>query len=184
MAILHMTAALKPNVHVFVLDTDYLFEETHQTRERATAALNLTNVQIYKPNLTHEEQAAEYGAALWMRNPDLCCDIRKVEPNRRARSPARPPGSPASAVTSPRGRSDVSHRRLEPEVRPYQDQPACPLDREGHLELHQPKTTFPTTPLLDHGFVSIGCFNCTVPGKQGRQGRWEGFDKDECGLHT
>ena len=42
----------------------------------------------------------------------------------------------------------------------------------------------PYNPLLDHGFVSIGCFNCTVPGKQGRQGRWEGFEKDECGLHT
>ena len=32
--------------------------------------------------------------------------------------------------------------------------------------------------------MSIGCYNCTVPGKQGRQGRWEGFGKDECGLHV
>jgi phosphoadenosine phosphosulfate reductase len=34
-AILHMVAALKPNVHVFVLDTDYLFEETHDTMRRS-----------------------------------------------------------------------------------------------------------------------------------------------------
>jgi phosphoadenosine phosphosulfate reductase len=42
----------------------------------------------------------------------------------------------------------------------------------------------PYNPLLDHGYVSIGCYNCTVPGVQGRAGRWAGFEKDECGLHT
>ena len=84
MALLHMTAALKPDVHVFVLDTDYLFEETQETRRRATEVLGLSNVQVYKPLVSHEEQAKQEGSALWMRDPDRCCDIRKVEPNRRA----------------------------------------------------------------------------------------------------
>jgi len=84
MAILHMVAALKPDVHVFVLDTDYLFEETHETMRRSVPALGLRNVQVYKPLLSHEEQAAKFGAALWMRDPDACCELRKVEPNRRA----------------------------------------------------------------------------------------------------
>ena len=48
MAILHMVAALKPNVHVFVLDTDYLFEETHETMRQSVPALGLTNMQVYK----------------------------------------------------------------------------------------------------------------------------------------
>jgi phosphoadenosine phosphosulfate reductase len=84
MAILHMVAKLKPNVHVFVLDTDYLFEETHETQRRSVDALGLTNVNVYKSALSHEAQASKYGSALWMRDPDLCCDIRKVEPNSRA----------------------------------------------------------------------------------------------------
>src|SRR3954453_2185642 len=48
MAILHMVAQLKPNVHVFVLDTEYLFEETQDTMRRSVPVLGLENVQIYK----------------------------------------------------------------------------------------------------------------------------------------
>ena len=84
MAILHMVAQLKPDVHVFVLDTDYLFEETHETMRKSIPALGLGNVNVYKSEMSHEEQAAKYGSALWMRDPDLCCEIRKIEPNRRA----------------------------------------------------------------------------------------------------
>ncbi len=182
MAILHMTAALKPNVHVFVLDTGYLFEETHETRERATAALGLSNVQVYRSKLTHEEQAAEHGAALWMRNPDLCCDLRKVEPNRRALE-----GKSAWIAGLRRdqsnGRADVpivarSERFGVVKINPLARW--TEKDTWDYLIKHET----PYNPLLDHGFVSIGCYNCTVPGKQGRQGRWEGFEKDECGLHT
>jgi phosphoadenosine phosphosulfate reductase len=84
MAILHMVAQLKPNVHVFVLDTDYLFEETNETMRKSIPAIGLQNVNVYKSKLTHEEQSAKYGSALWMRDPDLCCELRKVEPNTRA----------------------------------------------------------------------------------------------------
>src|SRR5262245_7902113 len=66
MAILHMAANLKPNVHVFVLDTDYLFEETQDTMRRSESALELENLNIYKSKLSHEEQASRYGSALWM----------------------------------------------------------------------------------------------------------------------
>ncbi len=182
MALLHMAAQLKPNVHVFVLDTDYLFEETHRTRERATAALGLANVQVYKSKLTHEEQSAEHGAALWMRDPDLCCDLRKVEPNQRALE-----GKSAWIAGL---RRDQSEGRSDVPIVAWNTRFGLiklnPLARWTEKETwdYIVKHDIPYNPLLDQGFVSIGCFNCTVPGKQGRQGRWEGFDKDECGLHT
>ena len=182
MAILHMTATLKPNVHVFVLDTGYLFEETHQTRERATAALGLSNVQVYQSQLTHEEQAAEHGAALWMRDPDRCCDLRKVEPNRRALA-----GKTAWIAGL---RRDQSNGRKSVPIVGWSERfdlvKINPLARWTEKDTwdYLLKHDVPYNPLLDHGFVSIGCYNCTVPGKQGRQGRWEGFEKDECGLHT
>ena len=40
----------------------------------------------------------------------------------------------------------------------------------------------PYNPLHDQGFASIGCVPCTVPGA-GREGRWAGTDRIECGLH-
>jgi phosphoadenosine phosphosulfate reductase len=41
----------------------------------------------------------------------------------------------------------------------------------------------PYHPLHDRGYASIGCATCTVPGT-GREGRWAGLDKTECGLHV
>jgi phosphoadenosine phosphosulfate reductase len=41
----------------------------------------------------------------------------------------------------------------------------------------------PYHPLHDQGYSSIGCATCTLPG-DGREGRWAGLDKTECGLHT
>jgi phosphoadenosine phosphosulfate reductase len=40
----------------------------------------------------------------------------------------------------------------------------------------------PYNPLHDSGYASIGCAPCTQPGN-GREGRWAGTDKTECGLH-
>ncbi len=182
MAILHMTAQLKPNVHVFVLDTDYLFEETHQTRERATTALGLSNVQVYRSKLTHEQQAAEHGAALWMRDPDLCCDLRKVEPNRRALD-GKTAWISGLRRDQSEGRSDVPIVAWNARFGLVKINPLARWTEHETWD-YLVKHEVPYNPLLDQGFVSIGCYNCTVPGKQGRQGRWEGFEKDECGLHT
>ncbi len=181
-AILHMVAQLKPDVHVFVLDTDYLFEETHESMRKTVDALALTNVQVYKSKLTHEEQAKQFGSALWMRDPDACCELRKVEPNRRALA-----GKTAWVSGL---RRDQSEGRA--------DTPIVSWNEKFGLVKVNPLATWteaktweyllahktPYNPLLDQGYTSIGCYNCTVPGVQGRAGRWQGFEKDECGLHT
>ena len=41
----------------------------------------------------------------------------------------------------------------------------------------------PYNPLHDQGYESIGCAPCTQPG-HGREGRWAGTDKTECGIHV
>jgi phosphoadenosine phosphosulfate reductase len=43
--------------------------------------------------------------------------------------------------------------------------------------------SLPYNPLHDQGYDSIGCMPCTAPGR-GREGRWAGSDKTECGLHV
>ena len=183
MALLHMTAALKPDVHVFMLDTDYLFEETHDTRRRAASHLGLTNVQVYKPLMSHEEQADQEGSALWMRDPDRCCDIRKVEPNLRAL------GDRSAWIAGLRrdqseGRTNIPIVAWNEKFNVVKVNPLANWD-EAAVWAYVMRNKVPYNSLLDRGYTSIGCYNCTVPGKQGRQGRWTDFDdKDECGLHT
>jgi phosphoadenosine phosphosulfate reductase len=45
------------------------------------------------------------------------------------------------------------------------------------------KHDLPYNPLHDQGYDSIGCTPCTLPGN-GRDGRWAGLDKTECGIHV
>jgi phosphoadenosine phosphosulfate reductase len=45
------------------------------------------------------------------------------------------------------------------------------------------KHDLPYHPLHDQGYASIGCAPCTQPG-EGREGRWAGSEKTECGIHV
>ena len=182
MAILHMVASLKPDVHVFVLDTDYLFEETHETMRRAVPALGLTNLQVYRSRLSHEAQAAQHGSALWMRDPDLCCELRKIEPNRRALE-GRTAWISGLRRDQSEGRADTPIVSWAPKFGVIKVNPLANWTERQTWE-YVVKHGIPYNPLLDQGYTSIGCYNCTVPGVQGRAGRWQGFEKDECGLHT
>jgi len=182
MAILHMVALRKPDVFVFVLDTDSLFEETYETMRRAVRELGLTNVHVFKPLLSHEEQAREYGAALWMRDPDRCCEIRKVEPNRRALA-GRSAWIAGLRRDQSEGRSTVPIVAWNEKFGVVKINPLANWTEQqtwAYIVRHR----VPYNPLLDRGYSSIGCYNCTVPGVPGRAGRWQGFAKDECGLHT
>ena len=181
-AILHMVAQLKPNVHVFVLDTDYLFEETHESMRQTVAALSLSNVQVYKSKLSHEEQAKQFGSALWMRDPDACCEIRKVEPNRRALE-GKDCWISGLRRDQSEGRADTPILSWNAKFGLLKVNPLANWT-EAQTWAYLLDNNTPYNPLLNQGYTSIGCYNCTVPGVQGRAGRWQGFEKDECGLHT
>ena len=74
--ILHMLSKIEPQTPVLTLDTGLLFPETLALigEVEARFGLNLTRI---KPELTIQEQAQLYGDALWERDPDRCCVIRK-----------------------------------------------------------------------------------------------------------
>jgi phosphoadenosine phosphosulfate reductase len=54
-------------------------------------------------------------------------------------------------------------------------------DRDVWRHIHA--RGLPYHQLHDRGYASIGCVPCTSPG-EGREGRWAGTDKIECGLHA
>ena len=83
-----MMLRINPRSVLFYLDTDFLFPETYAVRDRVIKHYQLQDEQIIhmKSALSPAEQAAQYGEGLWLRNPDQCCELRKIEPLTRVLS--------------------------------------------------------------------------------------------------
>src|SRR5690348_1752674 len=64
---------------VFTLDTDFLFPETYELILSIEDKYGIS-VERLRPRLNPESQARDFGDELWKRQPDLCCQMRKVEP--------------------------------------------------------------------------------------------------------
>ena len=184
MVLVDMIAAIEPRVEVFYLDTDFLFPETYQTRDRVIERYGIKPV-AYKSKLTPDGQARQHGDALWLSDPDLCCALRKVEPNQRALQGKR---AWVSGL-----RRDQAATRAETPVVQWDEKFGLvkinPLARwtEGDVWAYILKHEVPYNPLHDQNYPSLGCTYCTKavqPGDDPRSGRWQGLDKTECGLHV
>ena len=129
----HMATQINPDARFFYLDTDVLFEETYETRDRLAEHLGIDFDRFH--NLTLEEQAEQYGDELWNSDPDSCCGLRKVEPMRRALSSVdcwarrRPPRRLQQPLQD-------SEARLGQEIQPLEAEPPRGLVRARRLELH------------------------------------------------
>lgn len=185
MVLMDMVQRRRADTAVFYLDTSYLFPETYEMVERSRAHWPEAQIRGYTSPVTVEAQAAEHGEALWDRDSDLCCEIRKVEPNRRALA-----GKQAWISGL---RRDQSEERAETPAVQWDSKfglvkinPLIHWD-EKRLWAYIFANDVPYHPLHDQGYPSIGCTNCTravQPGEDPRAGRWAGQDKTECGLHT
>ena len=184
MVLVAMIAEIEPRVEVFYLDTDFLFPETYTTRDRVIERYGI-NVVGYKSQLTPEEQAEKYGDKLWLTNPDLCCGLRKVEPNRRALAGKR-------AWISGLRRDQATTRRDTPAVQWVNQLEVVKVNplvnwTEGDVWSYIVRNDVPYNPLHDRSYPSVSCTYCTQPVQAGddlRSGRWQGLDKTECGLHV
>jgi phosphoadenosine phosphosulfate reductase len=184
MVLIDMIAQIEPRVEVFYIDTGFLFPETYQLRDRVAERYGIHAV-AYKTELTPAAQAAKYGDKLWLSNPDLCCGLRKVEPNRRALAGKR-------AWISGLRRDQATTRRETPVVQwvnQFEIVKVNPLVNwtEGDVWSYIVRNDVPYNPLHDQNYPSVSCTHCTKPIQPGddlRAGRWQGFDKTECGLHV
>jgi len=177
--LLDMMLSLDPAARVFALDTHVLFPETYEVW-RAVERRYGIEVEVYQgPSLPR--QAAIHGDELWRRNPSLCCAIRKVAPLQRALADLdgwitglRRDQSPTRAGAAKVG-WDADHEL-------WKANPLADWDEERCFD-YLAERALPYNPLHDRGYASIGCSHCTLPGS-GREGRWAGLDKTECGLHS
>ena len=183
MLLLDMTMSIDPTVEVFYLDTDFLFPETYALRDACERKYGFKAIG-YQSLLSPAMQAEKHGQALWLRDPDACCALRKVEPNRRAVE-----GKTAWISGIRRDQSETRRNigivewdenfglvKLNP-LAAWTEDMVWDYVRDNRV---------PYNLLHEQNYPSIGCTYCTkpvAPGDDPRSGRWQGFDKTECGIH-
>jgi phosphoadenosine phosphosulfate reductase len=180
--LLHHVVTVDPTIPVLFLNTGKLFGETLRYRDRLQDLLGLTDIRSIGPHPDDRKKTDPEGT-LWSRDPDSCCNFRKIVPLSRAiagfaatiTGRKRFQTANRAAMT----RVELSQGRLR--FNPLVDWTQSELSRyiEGH--------GLPKHPLVNDGYPSIGCLPCTrrlAAGEGYREGRWAGFEKDECGIHA
>jgi phosphoadenosine phosphosulfate reductase len=170
--LLDMLFEREPKAQVFAIDTNYLFPETYTLWQEIERRYD-TKILTFAPDPVED--------GLWEKNPDLYLAISKIEPLnsalldldcwitgiRRDQSPTR--------ADAPKLGWDEQHElwKANP-LADWSDDECWAYIRERGL---------PYNKLHDRGYESIGDTHSTLPGK-GREGRWAGTERTECGLHT
>jgi len=184
MTIIHMLAEIAPETPIFNLETGYQFQETLALREQVKQRYGI-EIEYKYPETTVEQYEAANGGPLYKTNPNQCCFDRKLRVLQEA---ARGQHAWASAI-----RRDQSPDRARAPIigwdRKFQLVKISPLANWTKKEVWSLITSenIPYNPLHDQGYPSVGCWPCTravLPGEDERAGRWSGFKKTECGLHT
>ncbi|HWF25427.1 MAG TPA: phosphoadenylyl-sulfate reductase [Solirubrobacteraceae bacterium] len=167
--LVHMLLAIEPEARVFTIDTGVLFPETLSTWRTFEERFGL-NVEVMDAGSPGEPWTA-----------GRCCGGAKVEALERGLEGVEAwitgirRDQAASREAAPKLERD--ERRGIWKVNPLADWSEKDLWRYIH------EHDLPYHPLHDQGYASIGCAPCTLPGG-GREGRWAGQDKTECGIHV
>jgi phosphoadenosine phosphosulfate reductase len=169
---------------IFLLDTSFLFPETYRLVEQVEQRYQIS-VERVLPSLTPESQAEICGPELWKRDPDLCCQIRKVEPLRRKLAELRAWTTSIRREQTP-ARAQATKIEWDAQFSLVKINPLADWTQEMVWQYIRAQR-LPYNPLHDLHYLSIGCTHCTravQPGEDARAGRWPGFAKQECGLHA
>jgi phosphoadenosine phosphosulfate reductase len=186
-----MHLAQKNNLEfpAFTLDTGLLFPETVELKNRLENFFGF-QIESLVPDLSVEQQADAQGPELWNRDPDLCCTMRKVFPLRNKLSELDCWMTGLRRQQS-QTRADVGVIELYnfDEVAGKDIVKLNPMANwtRDAIWNYIKENKIPYNPLHDQGYRSIGCFPCTrktLNGEGERAGRWTGFKKVECGIHT
>ncbi|QQV76274.1 phosphoadenylyl-sulfate reductase [Sphingomonas aliaeris] len=180
--LLHMVAQIDKDVPVIFINTQKIFGQTLQYRDELSERLGLTDLRVFRPD-PRILAAKDTTGLRWNYDPDGCCEMRKVEPLRRALAPF-------DAWISGRKGFQAGTRQLMPRFEEDEGRlklnPLADWDKE-RLNTYFAVHELPRHPLEAEGYPSIGCAPCTSkvrPGEDPRAGRWRGWDKVECGIHV
>jgi phosphoadenosine phosphosulfate reductase len=170
--LLDLLLGLEPKARVFAIDTHHLFPETYELWREVERRYGTTVEAFAGPPVED---------GLWETKPDLYLAIAKVEPLNRALldldcwiTGVRRDQSPTRAAAPKLGWDEAHELWKANPLADWTDERCWAYIRERDL---------PYNSLHDRGYASIGDVHSTVPG-EGREGRWAGTARTECGLHT
>ena len=180
--LLHLVAQADKAMPVVFVDTLRMFPETLDYRDTLVKHLGFTNSQTVTP-LADVLLAKDANNLRWSYDPDGCCEIRKVEPLKRAKEGLD------SWISGRKAFQSVTRQNLP---RFEVEDGRLKLNALGDwvkadLEAYFTEHDLPRHPLEAEGYLSIGCQPCTTkvqPGEDPRAGRWRGWEKVECGIHV
>ncbi|MFZ0732838.1 MAG: phosphoadenylyl-sulfate reductase [Candidatus Sulfotelmatobacter sp.] len=183
MVLIDMASRLHKSFRLFTIDTEFLFPETYALMDKIEEEYGVEIERVYSL-LSPEEQDRTHGSVLWARDPDFCCNMRKVEPLRRKLSEL---DAWITSIRRDQTAARASAKKVEwdskfglVKINPLVDWTSKQVWRYIHDH------DVPYNELHNQDYPSIGCTHCTraiKPGEDPRAGRWSGFAKSECGLH-
>lgn len=182
--IIHYLAEIQPKTYVFNLDTGYQFKETLELRDKIQQRYGI-DVVLRQPETSVEVYENLHGGPLYKTNPDQCCKDRKIKVLHESLTGVH-------AWMSGIRRDQSSDRAASAIVgwdKKFSLVKISPLANWTKADVWKLITdeNIPYNPLHDQGYTSIGCWPCTravMFGEDERAGRWSGFAKTECGLHS
>lgn len=190
MALLDMAWRINPAVRVFTVDTGRLPQETYEIMETIRARYGIA-IEVFFPEARQvEAMVTRHGPELFRQSVPArlhCCNIRKVEPVRRALE-----GLDAwiTGLRRDQWASRANIRKLEIDHEHGGLAKISPLADWTYEEVsdYVREHDVPVHPLYAKGYTSIGCAPCTratQPGEDARAGRWwwEVNAPKECGIH-
>ena len=179
--LLHLVSTVSKDIPVLFLDTGKLFPETIAYRDQLVNLLGLTDVRILSPD-DQDLAVHDPNGTLWQGQTNQCCYIRKVVPLDKALKGF-------DAWASGRKRYQNSAReQLEHFEAGDNRVKVNPLAHwtKNDIATYMELLELPQNPLVEQGYLSIGCAPCTdkvQDGEDDRAGRWRASAKTECGIH-
>ena len=174
LALLHMVHELRPSTEIIFLDTRGHFDETLEFAARVEKEWSL--------NLTRTTPGPE--ADDWPCGSERCCELRKVEPLKKAVAGRAAWITSVKRVDAP-SRAGMKTLLWDEKFALVKVNPLATWS-DDDVAYYVSANQLAQHPLWAQGYASIGCAAVTskpqVPGDR-RSGRWVGADKEECGLH-
>jgi phosphoadenosine phosphosulfate reductase len=173
--LIDLAVKVEPSIEVVFIDTGYHFPETLETVEVVRRRYGL-NLRVMT--------ALPLAQELWRVDPENCCSAIKSGQLDRALFGKQAWMSGVRRDESPsRANTPIVHHDIRGLIKINPLANWTDLDVSGYVQDHD----IPVNPLVNQGYLSIGCWPCTKavePGADPRSGRWAGRDKTECGMHV
>jgi phosphoadenosine phosphosulfate reductase len=188
--LIHMATRAMPDIHIVMIDTGYLFPETHLFMESLRQRFNL-NVWVYRTTndpIQYLHTAGEENP-IWRNDVDRCCDVNKTATLLRAMNQLKPKAW-LRGIRRDQNEKRKNDRFIEWSLRDkcWAISPLLNMTSKS-IYAYMKQHDLPYHPLYEKGYPSIGCnpISCTRPitlGEEARSGRWAGKGKIECGINV